>query len=98
MKITIDTQADSHAEIRKAIKLLYSIIGDSPVYTNEPSAVKNIFDSPSPSLGSSEPEEPAPTNAFANMFGDSDNEDEQTSQVLEKTEESKKDDELVEFY
>lgn len=102
MRITIDTQADSHEEIRKAIKLLHSIIGESKVYSNEP--VKNIFDSPSPSVGNPEPQ---PTNAFADMFSGSLNAAESspssenlTSQQLldEKEEPKETKDEVVEFY
>ena len=71
MKITIDTSQDSHSEIKKAIRMLQSIVGPSDeVYTNAPS--RNIFDDPSPGLGQSPqesmPEEPAPDNAFASMF------------------------------
>jgi len=101
MRITIDTQQDSHAEIRKAIKLLQNLVGESHVYTNEPSPVKNIFDSPSPTV-SSEPESaapaPAPTNAFADMFGDDSPSEEQTSQVVEVDEAKTNKDDLVEFY
>ena len=71
MKITIDTSQDSHSEIKKAIRMLQSIVGHSDeVYTNAPS--RNIFDDPSPGLGQSPqkslPEEPASSNAFASMF------------------------------
>ena len=68
MKITIDTSQDSHTDIRKAIKLLQSVVGEGPVYTNSPS--RNIFDDPSPSLdSSSEPVAEQDTgNAFVNIF------------------------------
>lgn len=70
MKITIDTSQDSHNEIRKAIKMLQSIVGEGPVYSNSPS--RNIFDDPSPGLGPSSEPEPAQEqdtgNAFASIF------------------------------
>ena len=74
MKLTIDTKEDSHDEIRKAIRMLSTIVGDEPAYTNSPPKEHhaNIFDSGSSSLGSPAPEpaasEPA-QNAFASMFG-----------------------------
>jgi len=37
MQLTIDTQKDSQDEIRKAIRLLMSLIGEKEVYTNEAS-------------------------------------------------------------
>ncbi len=51
MKIEINTKEDSHEEIRKVIKMLQHIIGDSQeIFTNEPqvaqetaSAFTNIF-------------------------------------------------------
>lgn len=55
MKLTIDTTNDSKEEIRKAIRLLMSLVGDSPSYSNE-SSPSNIFDSPSSSVGGSEPQ------------------------------------------
>lgn len=69
MKITIDTTSDSHDQIRKAIRLLQSIIEHDPA-----SGSRNIFDSPSADIFSSSPapSEPAasPTSAFGAMFGD----------------------------
>ena len=62
MKITIDTGQDSHTDIKKAIRLLQSIVGDAEVYTN---ASRNIFDNPSPEVSQ---QASAPTNAFANLF------------------------------
>ena len=80
MKLTIDTKEDSHEEIRKVIKMLQHLVGESSYsnYNNESSS-RNIFDDPSPSLSSSESsygsnnsqeESAAPTNAFSAMFGD----------------------------
>jgi len=69
MIITIDTSKDSHEEIKKAIRLLQSINGES--FSNEPKNIfdspsTNIFDSPAPSAPSSEP---APASSFGAMFG-----------------------------
>jgi hypothetical protein len=73
MKITIDTSQDSHSEIRKAIRMLQSIVGEGgAVYSNSPS--RNIFDDPSPSLDSSQESEPSHASeettgsAFASIF------------------------------
>lgn len=65
MKITIDTGQDSHTDIKKAIRLLQSIVGDAEVYTN---ASRNIFDDPSPAVNQ---QSPAPTTAFVNLFDSS---------------------------
>jgi len=73
MKITIDTKEDSHEEIKRAIKMLSSLVGEHAV-TNA-----NIFDDDSPSLSESDDEPSQPTNAFANMFGSS----EESSSVKE---------------
>ncbi len=66
MKIAIDTSTDSREDIRKAIRLLQSLI--------EHEGSRNIFDSPSPSLFSDAPAQPEqganPAAAFGNMFGD----------------------------
>jgi len=62
MKITIDTGQDSHTDIKKAIRLLQSIVDNQEVYTN---ASRNIFDNPSPEVNQ---QASAPTNAFANLF------------------------------
>ena len=66
MKITIDTSQDSHTDIRKAIRLLQSIVEGHDVYTNSPS--RNIFDDPSPGLGSEPAPEQTTGNAFASIF------------------------------
>ena len=66
MKITIDTKEDSATDIRKVIAMLSKMIEDETHHSN-------IFEDDSPGLGSSEPSsESSPTNAFANMFGGSD--------------------------
>ncbi|MBI3036084.1 hypothetical protein HYY71_07230 [Candidatus Woesearchaeota archaeon] len=50
MKITVDTSHDSHDDIRKVIKMLQHLVGDSQeIFTNQPSQeagaspVANIF-------------------------------------------------------
>ena len=49
MKISIDTKEDSHEEIKKVIKMLQNLVGDSEeIFTNEPqetaaSPMANIF-------------------------------------------------------
>ncbi len=66
MRIEIDTAKDTHEDIRKAIKLLMSLVGAGNIYSNEPSSgVKNIFDDSSSMGGSEAP----PSNPFAAMFG-----------------------------
>ena len=42
MKISIDTKEDSHEEIRKVIKMLQNLVGDSQeVFTNQPESQEN---------------------------------------------------------
>lgn len=67
MKIEINTKEDPHEDIRKVIKLLQHIIGDSQeVFTNEPQAaqetaspIANIFGDASNLSGQSAASEPA---------------------------------------
>lgn len=96
MKITIDTSQDSHTDIKKAIKMLQSIVGEGPVYSNSHS--RNIFDDPSPGLGpSSEPAlvaEQDTGNAFANIFDSP----APASDSEEKKEEEEKDLPEIQFY
>ncbi len=69
MKISIDTKEDSPEDIRKVVALLSQLSEGSVSRVRSSS---NIFDDPSPTVGTSAPvETPAetPTNAFANMFG-----------------------------
>ena len=60
MKIEINTKEDSHDEIKKVIKMLQHIVGESQeVFTNEPSAAEaspmaNIFGDTSQVSSSSE--------------------------------------------
>jgi len=66
MKITIDTKEDSHEEIKKVIKMLSSLVGDAPVYTNTSS---NIFDDNTPSDSSQDSSTEAAGSALASLFG-----------------------------
>lgn len=63
MKITIDTGQDSHTDIKKAIRLLQSIVDNHEVYTN---VSRNIFDDSSPTVN--QQQSSAPTTAFTNLF------------------------------
>ena len=55
MKVSIDTKEDSHEEIKKIIKMLQNLIGDSEeIFSNEPSVSVPSNESP-----------------IANIFGDS---------------------------
>ena len=96
MKITIDTSQDSHSDIKKAIRLLTSVVGhEHEVYSNAPVSM-NVFDDPSPTVGPSEPvsdPEPAPTNAFASMFDSA-----PATNAEPEVEEEKKDTPQVELY
>ena len=58
MKISIDTKEDSHEDIKKVIKMLQHLVGESP-FTNQP----NIFEDPG-SIRTSEQQ----GNVFGNMF------------------------------
>ena len=71
MRIEIDTQHDSHEDIKKVIKMLQHLVGDSQeVFTNDPSAaesqispIANIFGDASPSPQSTTTSEAAETQA-----------------------------------
>jgi len=62
MQLSIDTQRDSHAEIRKAIRMLMSLVGEKEVYTNE-----------APKTGVFNGEKSPAADAFAGMFGSNNN-------------------------
>ncbi|MBW2978850.1 hypothetical protein KY304_01940 [Candidatus Woesearchaeota archaeon] len=70
MQLTIDTQKDSHAEIRRAIRMLMSLVGDKEVYTNE-----------EPKTGIFSSEKSPAGDAFADMFGSSDKKDDDYSEL-----------------
>ncbi len=68
MKISIDTATDSKEDIRKAIRLLQSIV------EHDAQGSRDIFNSPSTDLFGSpvQPTEPNanPASAFGNLFSD----------------------------
>ncbi len=73
MRITIDTQKDSHEEIRKAIKMLSALVGVQQEIGE--SSSRNIFDDPSPSpIGNlfddtqSQQQSSPSSNVFGNLF------------------------------
>lgn len=76
MKISIDTKEDSHDEIKKVIKMLQNLVGDSQeIFTNQP-----ISES-----GSTE----TTGSPFANIFGDtSPSQDTSTSPETEEAAET----------
>ncbi|MEM4239588.1 MAG: hypothetical protein QXM31_00525 [Candidatus Woesearchaeota archaeon] len=90
MKISIDTAADSKEDIRKAIRLLQSLV--------EHEGSRNIFDSPSPSLFSDTQARPeaSPAAAFGNLFGD--NAPAQQSTLAEVPVEKKEKEPRIELY
>ena len=68
MKITIDTKEDTIEEIKNAIKMLSSLVGEKS-YTNQP----NIFENSSPEVSPGSPPEishPTQQNVFGNIFED----------------------------
>lgn len=97
MKITIDTREDSPEEIRKAIRMLSSLVHERDVHSNsgnifdkpgpmpeQPS--RNIFESPEPTVtpatSSSEPS----GNVFGNLFGDTSQQETPEIKPIEKDE------------
>jgi hypothetical protein len=62
MKISIDTKEDSPEEIKKAIRMLSSLVGEK-VNTNQ----GNVFEDSSTGLGDTSE---SGGSAFGNMFGD----------------------------
>ena len=74
MKISIDTAADSKEDIRKAIRLLQSLVEH-----DASSGSRNLFDAPGADLFGSAPAQSQPASAepsasplaaFGNLFGD----------------------------
>ena len=75
MKISIDTREDSHEEIKKVIKMLQNLVGDSQeILTNDP----NVSGSASTDT----------QNAFANILGDVSNAPQEPSASSETTNET----------
>ncbi len=72
MKIAIDTKEDSREDMRKVIKLLQHIVGDSSngaIFSDNSSDIFSDPSSESPSEPSPEPSSSS-SGAFFNMFGD----------------------------
>lgn len=103
MRLTIDTQKDSHEEIRKAIRMLSALVGDASNLSNDQGSVRNIFDDASSVLGSSDssnssnsqPGSSAPEQS-GGIFGFFDNADKQVAE--EKKESSTREDRVTEYY
>ena len=75
MKVSIDTKEDSHEEIKKVIRMLQNLVGDSEeIFTNQPAE------------SSAQPAE----NAFTNIFGDTSNTSQETPNSEQTTEETEK--------
>ncbi len=100
MKITIDTKEDSSEDIRKIISLLSTLVERSS------SQSRNIFEDSGNSLSLSEPDdvsinnssdEPGSGNAFANMFGDNDPDDERTPIIEPSSEEDEDSPSVIEY-
>lgn len=95
MRLTIDTQKDSHEEIRKAIRMLSALVGES---TSEGSS-RNIFEDSSSVLGSSQANNSSSQSdqSSGGIFGFFDNADKQV--VEEKKEEKEEfEDRVMEYY
>lgn len=93
MKITIDTNEDSHEDIRKVIALLSSLTDKN--YSRMGKS-KNIFEESSPSISSESSEDSAETtqNAFVNLFNssnDSSSSEEKNEEVEQQAEKEKAD-------
>ena len=74
MKISVDTKEDSHDDIRKVIKMLQHLVGDSQeVFTNQPTPESGTENSGSP---------------FANIFGDTSSTSETSTTASETTQET----------
>lgn len=68
MKISIDTKEDSVEEIKKAIRMLYSLVQEREVHTNQ----RNIFEQPGSMQEPTTPTSSEPSgNVFGNLFGGS---------------------------
>ena len=85
MQLSIDTQRDSHAEIRKAIRMLMSLVGEKEVYTNE-----------APKTGVFNEEKSPAADAFAGMFGSNNNNN--NNKTASEKEEKKEIPEGIELY
>jgi len=99
MKITINTKEDSNEDIRKVISLLSTLVK----HRTESQKTSNIFENPGSSLNITEPESdqissvdgPEKENAFANMFGDNNNET--VKNIKEEEDKSEEKPEIIEY-
>lgn len=95
MKISIDTSTDSKEDIRKAIKLLQSIVEHDAAQGS-----RNIFDSPSADLFGNAPAQSQPTqqsnpvSAFGSLFSD----DNQSVPTETQSQLKKEEQPEIEFY
>jgi hypothetical protein len=92
MKLTIDTKEDSKEEIKKAIRMLSAIVGDSEIYTNRPEKAHhpNIFESSEPiSSSDSETTDPpvASGGGLFGMFGNPSSSSSPSTEIVEEREE-----------
>ena len=85
MKIEIDTKHDSPEELKKVIKMLQHLVGESPI-TNQP----NIFEDPNSFGASSTEGTPSSGGVFGNMF-------DSPSSTTEETETKKEEEETPEL-
>ena len=92
MKITIDTKEDSHEDIRKIVALLSTLIEGKQEN-------RNIFESSGSNLGntSEETSEQPQTNAFANMFGNSEEKKDDYVELSDKEKEADEPEESAEI-
>ena len=110
MRLTIDTQKDSHEEIKKAIRMLTALVGEASNSSNEPGSIRNIFEDSSSVFGSSNSSSDSSSNLNSQpsssasepsggIFGFFDNADKQVMQVSEeKKEVSTREDRVTEYY
>ena len=97
MKISIDTASDSKEDIRKAIRLLQSIVEHDAAHS------RDIFASPSTDIfgntpATSAPADSNPVAAFGNLFGDNAPAQQPTTSTVVDIPEDKKDLPKIELY
>lgn len=98
MKISIDTASDSKEDIRKAIRLLQSIVEHDNAHS------RDIFASPSTDIFGNAPASSAPAQdanpvaAFGNLFGDNAPAQQPSASTVVDIPEEKKDLPKIELY
>ena|SRR3989338_5193173 len=113
MRLTIDTQQDSHDNIRRAIRILSEIVGEE-VFSNSAEAVTKADSTPfdifgdggSPAAPPAAPEKSDETAAFANIFDEDSKKPDEAGPSEKAGEESKEEDKankekfsgMIEFY